>query len=347
MAKILLAGDRFLLPSIMREALEQAGVNDEMVEAPCNWPIDPFVEIGEVREASGSEEQLIEDLRGCRVLFTHTVPVTRRVLEACPDLELVTVCRGGPVNVNVEAATELGVAVSYAPGRNAVSTAEHTLGMILAAVRRLPQRHEEIRAGEFPGDLYQFHLTGPEVRGSTVGLVGYGAIGSRVAPVLAAMGARVLVFDPYISDDAVAAFPEGVSRAQSLEEMLPQCGVLSIHARLTKDNARMIGREQIAALPAGAVLVNCARDGLLDYDAMCDALDSGHLWAAAIDVFPQEPLARDHRVRSTPNLVMTPHLAGASKQAALLAASIGARDIATFLAGGEPKYLQNPGVTRG
>jgi D-3-phosphoglycerate dehydrogenase len=339
--KVLLAGDHFVRPDVLAEALSRHLPEAETTVLQNDWPITPWTHDGGVREAQGDEDQLIEALQGIDVCFTHTQRLTRNVISACSDLKLITVCRGGPVNADVEAASDHSVLLSFTPSRNAIATTEHSVAMILSAVRQIPQRHFELVSGRWRGDLYQYDLVGPEVAGSHVGLVGYGAIGSRVAQVMVAMDAEVGVFDPYLGETEL---PPGVKQVSTLEDLMSTSNIVSIHARLTKDNENMIGAEQIALMPPDSILVNCARGGLLDYEAMCDALDSGHLYAAACDVLPLEPLPSDHRLLRTPRLTLTPHLAGASRQAARLAADIGASDIARYAAGERPVHLANPDV---
>lgn len=340
MVSVLLAGDEFVTPDVLRDAIEQHVPDATITAVQGDFPSTPLADIGNVREAVGDEDELIQALQGVDVCFTHTHPLTDKVLNACPDLKMVTVCRGGPVNADITTATENGVAVTFTPGRNATATTEHSVAMILAAVRQVAQRHEELRRGEWRGDYYQYDRVGPELAGSTAGLVGYGAIGSRVATILVAMGMKVLVYDPYLTEE----LPEGITPVDSLEGVLQHANVLTLHARLTEENTGLIGASEIALMPEGSILVNCARGGLLDYDALCDALDSGHLYAAACDVLPFEPLPEGHRILTTDRLTITPHLAGASKQAAHLAADIGARDIAAFARGERPTHLANPEV---
>jgi D-3-phosphoglycerate dehydrogenase len=253
-------------------------------------------------------------------------PLTRRVIEASPRLRLIGIGRGGPVNANLKAAAEHGVAVCCAPGRNAGATAEHTLGMILAAARRIPQTHAELTAGRWRSDYYRYDEVGIELRGSTIGLIGGGAVGNRVAEMLAALGAHVLIHDPYVTESAVAELV-------SLDELLARSQVITLHARVTPETTGMIGAPQIAAMPAGGIIVNCARGALLDYEAVCDAIEGGHLFGAAFDVFPEEPIPAGSRLLSTPGITLTPHLAGASRQTAANAANILAEDVARHLRG--------------
>jgi D-3-phosphoglycerate dehydrogenase len=337
--RILAAGDHFVLNRLIVDALRtQADADLDISELCLPWPLEPFGPVAEVDEASGTEDEMIEALAGVEVCVTQMAPLTEKILAASPDLRLFCVSRGGPVNANVEAATRLGVAVCFAPGRNAAATAEHTVAMMLAAMRRIPQTHGDLAAATWRSDYYSYDNVGPELENSTVGLIGYGAVGSRVASILAGFGANVIVFDPYVKPDSLS----GVAEQVVLAELLSRSSVVTLHARAKPETDGLIGREEIAAMPAGAVLVNCARGSLLDYDSLCDALDSGHLFAAAVDVFPEEPVPTGSRLLTTPNLVMTPHLAGASKQTAANAARIVAADVGRFLRGEPLAHCANP-----
>lgn len=351
-SRVLAAGDLFVRPGDLAHAVRQQadahGLEVEVAELTLPWPDVPFGPVGEVDEASGSEAELIAALDGVDACVTQMAPLTERVLGASPDLRFFGVGRGGPVNANVDAATEHGTLVSFAPGRNAVATAEHTVAMLLAATRRIPEVHAELTGGTWRGDLYRYDEVGPEIAGSTVGLVGLGAIGAQVAAKLQAFGAEIAFHDPFLDPDSEAGRSAASAGWQGvgLEELLHRSRFVSLHARLTEDNRGMVGADQIARMPAGSVLVNCARGGLLDYDAMCDALDDGHLFGAAVDVFPEEPVPADSRLLRTPHLVMTPHLAGASKETAHNAAEIVAADLARFLRGEQPLHCANPQVLR-
>lgn len=335
MVRILLAGDNFITTEVLSAALIRHVPDAELRVHLSGFPEEPFQEIGGVKEATGDEDSLIAALAGCQVCITHTHPFTRRVFESAPDLKLLTVCRGGPVNVDLRAASDHGVTVTFTPGRNAVATAEHTMALILASVRQVAQRHGDLLRGVWGIDNYRYDRVGPELAGATVGIVGYGAIGSRVARACEGLGMSVLVFDPYFAGE----LPGWVVRVDRLEELLAGSQVVTLHARLTPENHGMIGRPELALMPRGSVLVNCARGGLLDYEALCDSLERGHLYAAACDVFPTEPLPAGDRMLSTPRLTLTPHLAGASKQSAHFAADVGGRDIARFLRGEDPVHV--------
>ncbi|MFB4314200.1 2-hydroxyacid dehydrogenase [Actinomadura sp. 21ATH] len=333
--RVLAAGDRFVLPELLDGALraELGGAADvRPLELP--WPVTPFGPVGEVDEASGTEEAMIEALEGARACVTQMAPITAKVLDNAPDLELVAVARGGPINVNVEAATARGVRVCYAPGRNATATAEYTVGLLLAALRRIPETHAALAGrGEWGGRYYTYDATGLELEGTAVGLVGGGAVGSRVARILAGFGADVQVYDPYL--------PDGDGPA-SLDDLLRRSRIVSLHARLTPETRGLIGAREIGLMPPGSVLINCARGGLLDQDALCDALESGHLLAAGLDTFAEEPPPPGARVLSAPNLVMTPHLGGASRAVAEKAARIVAAEVGRLHRGEPLAHCLNP-----
>ncbi|MBS1813510.1 MAG: 2-hydroxyacid dehydrogenase [Acidobacteria bacterium] len=335
--KLLCIGDHFISSSLMKAKLGALADQFDMVEASTPFPLEPFRDIAEVREASGSEEQMAEVLKGVSICIAHHAPLTKKVMEQCPDLKLFVVCRGGPVNVNVPAATEHGITIAYTPARNAAATAEHTIAMILSALRNIPATDAAIRSGQWAGD-YTYQTAGFELETATAGLIGYGAIGRIVARILRAFGAKVLVYDPFAKIDP----SEGVEQVSDLNSLLDRAQVVSLHARETKESKGILGRKQIARLQKGSVVVNCARGSLMDYDALADALKSGHLFAAAADVFPQEPLPADSPLLQFPNFIMTPHIAGGTKQAAEKAATIAAEELKLFLEGKPLRYCANP-----
>mgnify|MGYP001040624176 CR=1 FL=1 len=327
--RVLAAGDHFVLPSLIRRALE-AELPCEVRELKLGWPLEPFGPVAEVDEAEDAEDEMIEALADARVLVTQMGPVTERVLESCPALRLVVVCRGGPVNVNLDAAKLHDVRVCYAPGRNAAATAEFTVGLMLSALRRIPQADNLLAGkGSWEGSTYYtYEHSGLELEDLPVGLVGYGAVGSRVARALCAFGAQVMVHDPYVRGEI-----HGL-RVSSLDELLRRSRVITLHARLTPETRGLLGARELALLPAGSVVVNAARGPLLDEDALCDALESGRLSAAALDTYEREPVPADSRLFALRDrLVMTPHLGGASRAVAEKAARIAAGEVGRWARG--------------
>lgn len=338
--KILVAGDRFVLNRLLLDALVREGVDTSgVVEHEFAWPVEPFGDVAEVHEAAGDETELCELVRGVEIVVTEMAALTRRVIAAAERLRLIVVCRGGPVNVDVDAATARRIPVCFSPGRNAAATAEYTVGLMLSALRQIPFAHRDLARGVWRGDFYEYEAAGSELEGNTVGLIGFGAVGGRVARVMAAFGAEVLVADPYVSADAVAEV--GATKVE-LPELLPRTAVLSLHARLTPETRHILGGAQIAALPRGAVVVNSARGGLVDYAALCDALDRGHLRGAALDVYDPEPPPPGDRIYTTPRLVLSPHIAGASRETAERAANVAAAEVRRFLRAEPLAHVANP-----
>lgn len=343
--RTLLAGDMFVRNDLLRAALtENLGDQLAFSEIAFEWPRDPFGPVAEVKEAAGTEEQLIAALAGQEIIVTEMAALTRHVIKNAPDLRLIVVCRGGPVNVNLEAATEQGIPVCYSPARNAAATAEYTIGLLLSTMRHISEGHRDLLSGTWRGDLYAYDVAGIEIEGKTAGLIGFGAVGSRVAKVLRAFGAEVLVADPYVAAEVVE---EAGATLLPMDEVLARAEILSLHARLTPETHHLIDADAIAALPDGAVVVNAARGGLLDTGALCEALRSGKLRAAALDVYDPEPPTPDSCLFSAPNLVLSPHLAGASRETAERACRIAADEVARYVRGEKLAHVANPASIAG
>lgn len=341
MTHILAAGDHFVSPELFIHAIRSRVPELDLTFAGLTlpWPHEPFGPVDTVDEASGTIPELIRALAGAEIAVTQMAAFTPEVFRQCPALKLISVCRGGPVNVDLAAATAAGVIVSFAPARNAVAAAEFAVGLMLAAMRRVVATDSELKSGSWRGDYYAYENVGMELDGSTVGLVGYGAIGRIVARILIAFGSNVITYDPYADPAAIAA--DGVE-VVDLPALLRRSAVVSLHARLTPETRHLLNAENLALLPDGAVLVNTARGGLLDYAPLPALLTSGRLGALALDVYDIEPPPADWPLFAAPNVIMTPHLAGATRQTAQRAADIVGDDIVRYLRGGRPQFVANP-----
>jgi D-3-phosphoglycerate dehydrogenase len=343
MVTIAALGDNFVLPELFQEAVRRLSPESDFTfhSLTLPWPQVPFDSVGSVLEASGTEDNVIGAVGSATIAVSQLAPFTKKVFDACPALKMVAISRGGPVNVDLDAATEAGVVVSFAPGRNAQAAAEFAVGMMLAAMRRVGDGSAALHQGQWRGDYYTYPNAGMELSGNTVGLIGYGAIGRIVAGILRAFNAEVLVFDPYLSPSEV--LPAGV-RIVSLDELLTTSKVVSVHARLSPESQHILNAETLAMLPHGAVLINTARGGLLDYSVLPAMLQSGQLGAIALDVFDVEPPPANWPLLGHDNVVLTPHLAGATKQTAERAATIVATDVARFIEGQAPLHVANSAV---
>lgn len=301
------------------------------------------------REIYFDSDRFVERIAavGADVLIVEADLVHDEVLSRT-HLRLIACCRGDPINIGVAKATELGIPVLYTPGRNAQAVAELTVGYMLALARNLYPVNDGLKHGSLCFDRAHAYLEayerygGFELSSSTVGIVGLGAIGQRVAHLVRAFGARTLGYDPHVSDTVFQNL--GVERCSSLEQLLPQVTFLTLHCPLTSDTFGLLGQRELALLPRGAYLLNLARAQIVDDDALYDALTSGHLGGAALDVFVQEPVQPDNRFVRLPNVLVSPHLGGATREVVVRQSEMVVDDIERWLAGERPRFLANPEV---
>jgi D-3-phosphoglycerate dehydrogenase len=294
---------------------------------------DPFIVPVPLRLYS--DEQLAERVaaEGATILVCEADRVGPKTLDQ--PLRVVGSTRGDPNNVDIAAATERGIPVLNAPGRNADAVAELTVGLLLAAARGIVGADRDVRAGNTyrDGSIPYQRFRGWELNGRTAGIVGYGAIGRALAWRLAGLGMKVISSDPYS--------PEATHK---LDDLLAEADVVSMHAPVTPETAGMMGAEQFARMKDGAIYLNAARAALHDTDALVAALQSGHLAGAGLDHFEGENLAVDHPLTQLPNVVLTPHIGGASYDTEANHARMMGDGIAAVLSGQRPAHCVNPEV---
>jgi D-3-phosphoglycerate dehydrogenase len=254
------------------------------------------------------------------------------------DLPLILIgsCRGDPNNVDIAAATKAKIPVLRAPGRNADAVAEMTVALLFAANRFVVPADADVRTGRVyaEGKIPYQRYRAWQLAGRTVGIVGLGAVGRATQWRFQGLGMRVLSYDPYNPD----------ATHTSLDAMLPECDVVSMHAVVNPETENLMGAAQFAAMKAGAIYVNSARAALHDIDALVAALQSGHLGGAALDHFKGENLAVDHPLCSMQNVVLTPHIGGATYDTEANHSSTIANDVARILNGERPINCVNPEV---
>jgi D-3-phosphoglycerate dehydrogenase len=286
-------------------------------------------------------DELAARVAGFDVLVVEADHVPGALFAARPDLQIVATCRGDPVNVDLEAATAAGVPVIHAPGRNADAVAEHALALLLALLRGVVRADADVRAGRWidGGRIAYQRFRAREVGSLVVGLVGCGAVGRATARRLAALGARVLAFDPYADARAVR---DAGAEPVGLTELLEAADVVSVHAPLTEETRGLLGAAEIARMRPGALLVNTARYGIVDEAPLLEALRSGRIAGAAFDHFPNEFLPPDHPLLGMPNVICTPHIGGATEETVDRQTTLVAAGIRALVEGGEPVNVANP-----
>ncbi len=264
--------------------------------------------------------------------------VTRELLDAAPNLKVVGRAGIGVDNVDVTSATARGVVVMNTPFGNAITTAEHAIAMMFALARQIPEASASTKAGKWEKNRFM----GAELFGKTLGLIGCGNIGSIVADRAIGLKMKVVAFDPFLSEKR--ALELGVEKAE-LHDVLARADFVTLHTPLTEQTKNILSRENIARMKKGARLLNCARGGLVDEAALSDALQSGHLAGAALDVFETEP-ATDSPLFALDNVVCTPHLGAATAEAQENVALQVADQMADFLlTGAVSNAINMPSVT--
>jgi len=303
-------------------ALEWAELADFVGSAVDN-PLDPFA-------ALPSAEAVIA---GARMQYEVSF------MARAPHLRVISRTGAGYDNIDVETATARRIAVCTIPDGPTVSTAEHTVALILAVAKRLPEAQASLHSGKF--DIFN-QLQAVELQGRSLGLVGLGQIGGRVATAAQALGMRALAFDPYV--DLAHASRLGATLVSSLDELLAMSDIVSLHAPLTASTAKIMDRDRIGRMRAGAILINTARGGLVDEAALIDALSSGHLSGAGLDVFDPEPPRPDNPLLHRIDVIATPHVAAATIAARERLWRVAIEQAIEVLRGDRPAHLVNPQV---
>lgn len=279
---------------------------------------------------------LYDAVEDVEVLMAHLCPINRRVIERAGRLRLILSNRGGLENVDVAAATARGIPVLHNPAHNANSVAELTIGLMIAEMRNLARTHCKLMQGQWSE---HFHNAGAvyELHGKTIGLIGFGNIGRRVARKLQVFDCEVLVSDPYIPADDPDLASYGCALAP-LDTLLETCDVISLHARAEEV---ILGAAQIGRMKRGAYFINTARPHLIDNAAIFAALRDGMLMGGAFDVFPVEPIPEGEPLLALDNVTLTNHRGGATVNCYMDSPGMLLENARVYLTGGEPRFFAN------
>lgn len=252
------------------------------------------------------EEELTEAVRDADILISHISAISTKAVNSAEKLEAVCIMRSGVENINVANASEKGVKVINAPGRLAVPVSEFTVGLMIAEMKNIARSHQRMQRGEFDNQFVNADYS-VNLKGKNIGLVGCGAVGARVAKIMKAFEANVMVYDPYMPSDKIR---ELGYCPMELNDLCKEADVITIHYRLTPETEGLIGAEQFALMKPTCFLINTARAGLVDEKSLMDALENHRIGGVGLDVFHQEPLPEDHPLLSMDNVTITNHLAG-------------------------------------
>lgn len=282
-----------------------------------------------------SEAELVDIVRDVDAIIVRSATkITSKIIESAKKLQVIARAGVGVDNIDVDFATKRGVIVVNSPEGNTIAAAEHTLAMMLALSRKIPQADPSLRKGEWNRSAF----TGVEVYGKVLGVLGLGKIGSRVAQYGAALGMRVIGSDPFVTPEYAKKI--GVE-LRPYEEIIKEADYITLHIPKTKETHRMFNRELLGKLKKGVRIINCARGGIIDEDALVEAIKSGHVAGAAIDVFEEEPPRKDHPLFQLPQVVVTPHLGAATVEAQVNVAIDVISQVIDVLSGGSARAAVN------
>ena len=309
-----------------------------------------------------NEEEAVEAFRDAEILVVGYDPVTKAVMDACPGLKLIACTRGNPVNIDRAAANARGIPIINTPGRNANAVAELLLGSVIGLIRWIPLSFSQVRGGRYlappSDDIYRVPARddivwglsmnqednpfktyeGYELFHRTFGMIGYGAVGRRLAKFLKAMDMRVVIYDPYLPPSVAEA--EGV-KMLSLDDLLRTSDFVSLHCKVTEETKNMFGAREFSLMKPTAVFINTARGIIVQQRALIEALEQKKIGGAVLDVFWQEPLPANHPLLKMDNVVFTPHIAGSSTDVTTHHSIMIVEDVERFINGKSLQHVFN------
>ena len=322
--------------------LERYGAQVKFVEDDPTMDHDRFMKRFLKLEKEGPDalpenEELVRELKDADIVISHISPICSRAVNGAEHLEAACIMRSGVENIDVGNATAHGVKVINAPGRLAVPVSEFTVGLMISEMKNIARSHARIKQGNFMNGFVNSDYS-VNLKGKNVGLVGCGAVGSRVAGIMKAFEANVLIYDPYMDPEKLRE--EGYVPVD-LDTLCKEADVISIHYRLTPETKGLIGPRQFALMKPTCFLINTARAGLVDEQSLVDALVNRKIGGAGLDVYHQEPLPEGHPFFTLENVTLTSHLAGTCSNIFEMTFDIMAATLTRYFETGEWEHVVN------
>lgn len=285
--------------------------------------------------------EVLEDLKKADGLILRVGRMDRVIMEACPNLKVIARPGVGVDNVDMEAATALGIPVVIAPGTNLRSVAEHAVALMYAITKNIMESHAETKTGNFS---IRNKYMAIELSGRNIGIIGFGNIGKETAKICQGNGMKVFVYDPYVSREAVEAM--GYTFVADLYEILGASDVISLHMPSTPATRKMFGAKAFKAMKEGIFIVNCARGDIVDEAALYEALVTGKVAGAAVDVMDAEPMDPNHKLFALNNFIATPHMAALTQESAFRTSQLTVRGTLAVIRGEKWPHVADREVYR-
>jgi len=339
--KIVGIGDLLIPGSVIEKGFENFTAKGIAVKT-VNWYQDSYEALQKINlqvETEGSEtynvpDEIIAAVKDADIIITQFCPISRKVIDHCKNLQIIGVLRSGYENINIRYATEKKILVYNTPGRNATAVADFTVGMLICECRNIAKSHMNMKNGHWVRD-YSNAAAVPDLNHKTAGIIGLGQVGQKVAQRLHGFEMNILGYDPYVKE-----VPDYI-KLVSLEELAQNADFLTMHTRLNKETERMINADFLRSVKPGAYFINTARSGLVDEQALYEALVSKRIIGAALDVFDVEPPPKDYPLLTLDNVTVTPHLAGGTVDAFLNSPKLLAKEMIQYLDGKMSRFIVN------
>ncbi len=317
---------------------------DGYTENPGDLSWEPLARLGELTVYDRTPEELIcRRIGEAQIVITNKTPITARTLEACPSIRYIAVLATGYNVVDVEAARERGIPVSNVPAYGTATVAQFAIGLLLEICHRIGHHSDTVRRGKWTGsaDFCYWDYPMNELAGKTMGIIGFGRIGRQVGAIARALGMEVLAAGSRPTEEGAR-----IGRYVDLDTLLARSDVISLHCPLFPQTKGIINRDTIAKMKDGVILLNNSRGGLIVEEDVADALNSGKIYAAGLDVVSTEPIREDNPLLRAKNCIITPHISWASKEARQRILDCTVKNVESFLQG-RPENVVNPAPEAG